>query len=274
MINAGSETILCLTLSLVRLSPLQGMSSFLLSFPLSIAVVSLGTLTPLSSLYPRNLSGFFTFGTDHSLLGCLPLSTQLSSLHLPPSTSNLFPGFTLCFPSWIHLLLVYAGYCHLDWIIPSLHSASTLILPVIYSSHKQQTDFSNAHTAPWCLCLTFQRLPPTADSILRKESQILHVWLCDLSLLPSWSHFSSQSLMEALQSLSLAKLYSSLRRLSQMGPLSLDYLSTPTLNSTHGWFSSHFSRLWVNVSQEAHLLSIAIRQVLPSYTYHNSQPYI
>lgn len=153
---------------------------------------------PLSQKTSWLLHHPIPFGTDHSLLGCLPLSTQLSSLHLPPSTSNLFPGFTLCFPSWIHLLLVYAGYCHLDWIIPSLHSTSTLILPLIYFSHKQQTDFSNAHTAPWCLCLTFQRLPRTADSILRKKSQILHVWLCDLSLLPSWSHFSSQSLMEDL----------------------------------------------------------------------------
>lgn len=108
------------SLSLVRLSPLQGMPSSPFSSPCPASL--LGN-TLLSSLYHRNISGFFTtppipFRTDLSLLGCLPLSTQLSSLHCPPPTSDRFPGFTLYFPSWIHVLLGCAGHCHQDRIIP------------------------------------------------------------------------------------------------------------------------------------------------------------
>lgn len=109
-----------LSLGLVRLSPLQGMPSSSFSF---LWWARLLGNTLLLSLRHRNISGFFTapptpFRTDHSLLGCLPLSTRLSSLHRSPPMSSRFPGFILNLPSWIHSLLGCAGHCHQDWIIP------------------------------------------------------------------------------------------------------------------------------------------------------------
>lgn len=99
MINAGSGTTLCLTLSLVRLSPLQGMPSFLLFFPLSIPVVSLGTLTHLSSLYPRHLPGFFT------TLSPLELTTlSLVVSHCPSAVFSSPPSIHFQSLSRIHPL--------------------------------------------------------------------------------------------------------------------------------------------------------------------------
>lgn len=159
-----------LSLSLVRLSPLQGMPSSSFSSPRHPSL--LGN-THLSGPHHRNLwllQHPAPFRTQHSLFGCLQLSTQLSSHHCPPPTSNLSPGLTLCFPSWIHRLLGYAGPCHLDWITPLRHSASTLILPPIYSEPHRAADRSFKSTPTAMPVSHFKGFLPPPIPTLRMKS--------------------------------------------------------------------------------------------------------
>lgn len=98
-----------LSLSLVSLSSLQGMPSFLLLFSLLLILGRLGTLSSLKSppqkpswlhhhAIPLELTPLFL------VVSCCPLSC----LHftIPPSTSDLCPDSPFVFP---HSLLVYVG---------------------------------------------------------------------------------------------------------------------------------------------------------------------
>lgn len=159
-----------------------------------------------------------------------------SSVHGPPPISNPSLG---CFPSWIHLHLVYTGHCYLSLVLSYPLTGLPPCL-LIYSPH-------SIFVKPRCLSFTFQWLPL---SLLMMKSRIFHPGL-NCHPCPSPQAFS-HSVCPSSFLLQVSQKQAPFSRLSSL---------LPTLKTTHEWSFSPSSCLkGKRFLRKPHLLSIAICQ--------------
>lgn len=127
-----------LSLSLIRLSPLQGMPSFILLFSLLLILGRLGTLSSLKSP-PQKPSWLYhhPIPSERTVLFLVVSHCPLSYLHFttPSSTSHLCPDSAFVFPlEFIHSLSVQA-------LSPGLNNSLT--------SRSSALQFTTHITAGW-----------------------------------------------------------------------------------------------------------------------------